>query len=66
MYTCYLVYVKGFPPIEGVELKEIESPYNGREYFVRWEGKAFWHCAWLVPAVLQRKAAAKLNNFIVS
>lgn len=58
--------VQGLDPLAKEELRNVDSSYKGREYFVRWEGKAYWHCSWLSPEVLQKKSAAKLNNFIVS
>ena len=55
-----------FEPLKSEQLRNVESPCRGREYFVRWEGKAYWHCTWLVPYLLQKKSPTKLNNFVVS
>ena len=60
------LFLQGLRPLSSEELRQDETSYRGREYFVRWEGKAYWHCTWLLPDLLQKKSAAKLNNFIVS
>lgn len=58
---------QGLRPLSIEDVRqENESSYRGREYFVRWEGRAYWHCTWLYPDLLQKKSPAKLNNFIVS
>ncbi|CAM9375670.1 unnamed protein product, partial [Discosporangium mesarthrocarpum] len=51
---------KGLHPLERAR----QVPLEGKEYFVRWEGKGYWHCSWLSPYRVQQLCPSKLNNFI--
>ncbi|GAB5030226.1 chd3-type chromatin-remodeling factor pickle-like [Nannochloropsis oceanica] len=46
------------------KIKQVaERKVTEAEYFVRWVGKAFWHCSWVPESFLAATNKAKLRNF---